>query len=271
MPTIVVTSEEPGAGKTGVAAVIARHFAYGGTPTRLIRAGSDERAALDAAYFASLDFVPGSPATPGEPAAAASGECVVVEAEAGKAPDLQGATVVTVGRTDAGISIAVGGGEGHSIPLDDVLAGFDLDDVQRILSAEVLVEGDSHAREVTCDHLVIAPIGSDAGEPYFQRFETFACVVRFDRTDMHLAAIKGDATFLVLTGGRRPMDYLFDVANAEGVPVLLSLNDTENTVIALEAVFDNTRFHGERKLERMAALLAESGALDALQATAAPA
>ena len=40
-----------------------------------------------------------------------------------------------------------------------------------------------------------------------------------------------------------------------GVPVMLSRTDTENTVIALEGIFDRTRFHGERKLERMSDLL----------------
>jgi BioD-like phosphotransacetylase family protein len=76
---------------------------------------------------------------------------------------------------------------------------------------------------------------------------------------MHLAAIKGGAGLLILTGGRRPMDYLFDVASAEGVPVLLALTDTENTVIALEPVFDNTRFSEERKLDRMSNLLESAG------------
>ena len=52
-----------------------------------------------------------------------------------------------------------------------------------------------------------------------------------------------------------PSDYLFDAASAKGIPVLLSRTDTENTVIALEGIFDNTRFQGERKLDRMAALL----------------
>ena len=40
---------------------------------------------------------------------------------------------------------------------------------------------------------------------------------------------------------------------------MLSRTDTENTVIALEGIFDRTRFHGERKLERMAELLGSTG------------
>jgi BioD-like phosphotransacetylase family protein len=82
-----------------------------------------------------------------------------------------------------------------------------------------------------------------------------AVVSRFDKTDMHLAAMATEPKFLVLTGGRRPSDYTIDAASARGIHVVLSRTDTENTVIALEPVFDDTRFHGERKLERMAELL----------------
>jgi len=46
--------------------------------------------------------------------------------------------------------------------------------------------------------------------------------------------------------------------------VLLSRTDTENTVIALEGIFDKTRFHGERKLDRMSALLEGTGLFEAL-------
>jgi hypothetical protein len=264
MPTIVVTSDEAGAGKTGVAAVLARHSAYSGVPTKLVRLPGDERAEADAAWFGSLDFVPGSATVPGDASAAPSGECVVIEAPAGTSPDIEGATVVSVSKSDAGLAVSIGGGDAMTIANDQTLAGFDIEDVQRILAAQVLVEGD--VSDVTCDHLVIAPIGSDAGEPYFRRFPSFACVVRFDRTDMHLAAIKGGAAFLVLTGGRRPMDYLFDVTSAEGVPVLVGMNDTENTVIALEAVFDKTRFHGPRKLERMVEVASAAGFFDAVDA-----
>jgi len=130
------------------------------------------------------------------------------------------------------------------------------------LNAEVLVKGDDG--DPTCDHLVIAPISSDAGQPYFRRFPAKAVVVRYDRTDMHLAAMQTEVECLILTGGRRPMDYLFDAATAKGVPVLLSRTDTENTVIALEGIFDSTRFHGERKLDRMAGLLEASGLYEAL-------
>ena len=63
------------------------------------------------------------------------------------------------------------------------------------------------------------------------------------------------------TGSRGEVGF---AASANGVPVLLSRTDTENTVIALEGIFDHTRFHGDRKLDRMAELLEGSGLFEAL-------
>jgi hypothetical protein len=270
VPTIIVTADNERAGKTGIAAAIARHYAYEGVPTRLVRLPGAGNADADAGWFGTLAFAPGSPAVPSEAMTAAAGDCLVVEAAAGTALKVDGATVVSVARNAYGITVSIAGHDApFAIATDRTLAGFTIDDVQALISAEVLVEGDRPVP--SCDHLVIAPIGSDAGEPYFRRFGSFACVVRFDRTDMHLAAIKGGANLLILTGGRRPMEYLFDVAAAEGVPVLLALTDTENTVIALEPVFDNTRFSGDRKLDTMSSLLAEAGLFAALPAVPAPA
>lgn len=149
-----------------------------------------------------------------------------------------------------------------AIPEDRTLNGFSLSEAKALVSADVLVEGDKG--DPTCDHLVVAPISADAGQPYFRRFKSMAVVVRFDKTDMHLAALAAQPEALILTGGRRPSDYLFDAANARGVPVLLSRTDTENTVIALEPIFDATRFQGDRKLDRMAELSADTGLIAAL-------
>jgi BioD-like phosphotransacetylase family protein len=288
---IVVTSKLPGEGKTGVATAIARHYAYLGRPVRLVRALSSEEGANvaeDAAYYHSLAFAPGSPfgAVPAqEVAAPGSQDVVVVEADLAAAAAITGATVLLVARHAAPSAMPSGlspaavvvtdlAGIGKEpvaeagspfvvkLPEDRSLAGFSVEEARSALNAETLVVGDGH--EPTCDYLVVAPIASDAGQPYFRRFDTKAVVVRFDKTDQHLAAMQANPACLILTGGRRPSDYLFDAASAKGIPVLLSRTDTENTVIALERIFDRTRFHGERKLERMATLLDGTGLYEAL-------
>lgn len=281
MAVIYVGSAQTGEGKTGVAATIARKLAYSGTPVRLVRLAEDGgNGEADAAWFGSLDFAPGTAASVASTIpAAAGGETLVVEGPLSAYPGGDAKLVVVAAErmpaAPAGTSaIVVTGVDGLAgartsetappvieIGEDRALAGFSVSEARAALNAEVLVEGESDS---TSDHLVIAPIGSDAGQPYLRRFESKAVVVRFDKTDQHLAAIKARPNVLILTGGRRPSDYLFDAAGANGIPVLLSRTDTENTVIALEGIFDKTRFHGERKLDRMAALLEGSGLFEAL-------
>ena len=291
MPLLAVISESAGAGKTGVAVAVARQLAYAGRPVWLARGESADaatNAAEDARWFATLDFAPGSAGTPVAPNTLpkASGDEIIV-AELDAAPANSDASVLVTRELPAEERVAelalaaivaldlaesvrsdapsdIGGVPLIAIPEDRTLAGFSVSEAQAALSAEVLVGGDD--LDPTCDHLVIAPIGSDAGQPYLSRFDSKAVVVRFDKTDQHLAALATEPNCLILTGGRRPSEYLFDAASARGVPVMLSRTDTENTVIALEGIFDRTRFHGERKLDRMAELLAGTALSDALAA-----
>ncbi len=278
MPVIVVTSDAAGAGKTGVAAAIARHVAYEGRPARLLRALGGANSAGDADFFASLEFVPGSPVTPVTVESITNPRVgtYVVELGLELANDIQADATVLVCRKQlptslpdgldltAVVVIAVEAGTKPppstvgDVPVigvqdDRALSGFSVSDARRLLNAESLVEADGNR---TCQDLVVAPFSADAGQPYLRRFARPAVICRFDRTDMHLAALRSDPGCLILTGGQRPSDYLFDAAQSQGIPVLLSAADTENTVIALEDAFEGTRFQGEWKLERMSDLLA---------------
>lgn len=285
MALIVVSSANPGDGKTGVAAAVARHYAYAGAAVRLARLATPEPSvgARDAELLASLEFAPAStPAAiqPSDVVNPPAGELLVLEAEADALAGLPVAQVVFVTRSaaaavpDAAAAVVVIGSRGEQpdelgrasvhVQEDRTLAGFSIAEAKAMLRAETLVEGDRPAT-TTCDYLVIAPFGSDAGQPYFRRFPSKAVVGRFDRTDMHLAAIRADADALILTGGRYPSDYVFDAARATGTPLLLSATDTENTVISLEALWDHTRFTGERKLDRMAELIEGTALFEALE------
>ncbi len=285
MPLLTVISDSPGAGKTGVAATVARSLAYAGRRVWLVRGeGDGGNAAADAHWYSTLEFAPGSASTPvaanvipppnddevvvaelDEPLERADATILVTRGLPEEARVAEVAPLAVVAVDVAASVLADAPDECGGAPLvalaeDRTLAGFSVSEAQATLRAETLVEGDG--LDLTCDHLVIAPIGSDAGQPYLSRFESKAVVVRFDKTDQHLAALVTEPACLILTGGRRPSEYLYDAASARGVPVMLSRTDTENTVIALEGIFDRTRFHGERKLERMSELLSEAGLVE---------
>lgn len=287
MPVVLVHGPR-GAGKTGVATAVARHLAYAGVAVRLVRlaTGDDELARADARWFASCEFAPGSPAESraavepfpegvlvaesDTPLDDSSSDVLRIAVSRGTLPpaDVVAGCVAAVVTAVPPYQIPslpteVGGVPLFVLPEDRTLAGFAIEEIQRRLAMRVLVEGEQPA-DVTCDELVIAPFGSDAGQPYFRRFAAPAVVARFDRTDMHLAALAADPVCLILTGGRLPSGYTLDAAQARGVPVLLAPTDTESTVHLLEDVFLATRFRGERKLERMSALLASTGLFERL-------
>ena len=285
MPLLTVISDAPGAGKTGVAATLARSLAYAGRRVWLVRGeGDGGNAAADAHWYSTLEFAPGSASTPvaanvipppnddevvvaelDAPLERADATILVTRGLPDEARVAEVAPLAVVAVDVAASALADAPDECGGAPLvalaeDRTLAGFSVSEAQSALRAETLVEGDG--LDPTCDHLVIAPIGSDSGQPYLERFESKAVVVRFDKTDQHLAALATEPACLILTGGRRPSEYLYDAASARGVPVMLSRTDTENTVIALEGIFDRTRFHGERKLERMSELLSGTGLVE---------
>lgn len=287
MPLILVYGPRR-AGKTGVASAIAQHLAYTGIPVRLARLAPDpdDGHRADARWFASCDFAPGSPLEPLTALEPFPDGVLIAESDAPPnevspvlapiavsrntlppADAVAGCVAAVVTSVPAfqlpSLPAEVGGVPLFVLPEDRTLAGFAIDEIQRCLVLRVLVEGEQPP-DATCDELVVAPFGSDAGQPYFRRFAAPAVVARFDRTDMHLAALAADPVCLILTGGRMPSGYTLDAAQARGVPVLLAPTDTESTVHLLEDLSLETRFRGERKLERMRTLLAATGLFERL-------
>jgi len=108
MAIVIVTSATPGAGKTGVATAIARHYAYQGRPVRLVRLAGEGSADADAAHFSSLAFAPGSSAIAATAAPADDPAVITVVEAAPEAANIPGATVVLVARGEAPKSAPAG-------------------------------------------------------------------------------------------------------------------------------------------------------------------
>jgi BioD-like phosphotransacetylase family protein len=85
MKTLLVTSPQPGAGKTGVIAALALRLAYEGHRVLALRVGSedDDGARQDAEYFAGLPFARGRGGRPVRP-----GQVAEVVAQGGRPVDL---------------------------------------------------------------------------------------------------------------------------------------------------------------------------------------
>jgi BioD-like phosphotransacetylase family protein len=120
----------------------------------------------------------------------------------------------------------------------------------KALRASALVE--TGGEDEAVEFLMLGPWSADPGQPYFMQHGSKAAVNRFDRMDLHLAALAADADCLILTGGGQPTPYLLDrVKGSErAVSVLLSPESSVRTVEVLDGLYGHTRFSGLRKANR---------------------
>jgi len=149
-----------------------------------------------------------------------------------------------------------------ALPEEKLLYAPTLAEIAAFLPAEFLL-GEEEA-DLVVEELMINPISSDPGQPYYARRRNKAVITRSDKTDAQLAALAGNTDALILTGGLMPSPYTLDRAVSDEVAVLLTRLDTRMTVRKLEDIYMTTRFGSERKLERMAELLHDRLNWDAL-------
>ncbi|MEX0786485.1 MAG: DRTGG domain-containing protein [Dehalococcoidia bacterium] len=209
-------------------------------------------------------------APPGEPsglAAKLAGRVVLVSSSLDdmRLGDLATASA-TLGKASAGVIVTRQAERGLSkveaklgerglkllvaLPEDRLLAGPSTTELAGALHASHLLEGDEEDEAV--ENVMIGPVSADPGQPYFLQHGSKAVVNRFDKMDLHLAALATEPDCLILTGGRPPTPYLIDRASANdwGLSVLLSPESTVRTMELVDELYGRTRFAGERKLQR---------------------
>jgi BioD-like phosphotransacetylase family protein len=284
MPTLLLVSPEPLAGKTTVAVGLAQGLRGRGQTSSFSRLPGDDHAEADAALFATLERSSGDSsqgvriieAPAGEASASLTGDpegraLVVADGSrplsrtleycgalgnrfAGlvlnKTPPKRAESLRTDGQT-AGVNLVA------VVPEDRLLAAPVLRDVATALSA--IVEHFNNGTGLQpLERPVIATIGADPGQGYFARYDASAVIVRSDKPDLQLAALNAGATCLILTGGLPLLSYVLDRAEEDEIPLLRTGLDTITTVRAIEHLFAATPFQGgEAKVRRIAELLSE--------------
>ncbi len=153
------------------------------------------------------------------------------------------------------------------VPEDRLLAGPTVHEMAEALHASRLVE--TAPEDEAVEFVMLGPISADPGQPYFLQHGSKAVVNRFDKMDLHLAALATGPDCLILTGGQLPSPYFLDRVHGhdQEISVLLSPEDTVRTVALLDDLYTRTRFSGQRKLQRAADLLRQH--LDVQQLAAA--
>ncbi len=144
-----------------------------------------------------------------------------------------------------------------ALPEDRLLAGPNVREMAETLRASRLVE--EGGEEEALEFIMLGPISADPGQPYFLQHGHKAVINRFDKMDLHLAALAPEPDCLILTGGQAPSPYLLDRLAGSGleITVLLSPEGTVRTVELLDDLYGRTRFTGRRKLDRAVELFSE--------------
>jgi BioD-like phosphotransacetylase family protein len=130
------------------------------------------------------------------------------------------------------------------------------------------LDGEVSLWEERCDELVefimIGGFFLDPGDYVFSRREQKAVIVRADRPDLQMAALRTSTACLVLTGGQNPIQYVTYHAQQEEVPVVLVQSPTLQAMERLHTLAQRVTVHNPRKVERFHQLLDQHCGLPAL-------
>ena len=112
------------------------------------------------------------------------------------------------------------------------------------------------------DNVLIGGLVLDWGPFYFRSQENTCVVVRGGRPDVQLSALQSETTrAMVLTGGDKPIDYVFYEARTKRIPLIVVDGDTNSTMAALDAMAPAGFTHPD-KLGRMSELIAERSIIE---------
>ena len=146
------------------------------------------------------------------------------------------------------------------LPEDRRLAASTVDSLINHLKGELVFDVNTTSELV--DHVLIGGLVLDWGPFYFRSQDNTCVVVRSGRPDVQISALQSDTTrALVLTGGEKPIDYVFYEARTKRIPLILVDGDTKTTMGALDEMAPAGFSHPD-KLARISKLLAEHSIIE---------
>ena len=288
MPSIIISSISDSAGKSALAAVTISRLRYDGVGVvsgadtgELFSQDSGVKQVASADIDASSDSVSIIEGSAGDP-----------EADVALAEKLD-ASIVLVAELDEDVAVAVPGyGQRlagvvlnkvpryREVHAERMLAALSDDGVKclgwvpedRRLAANTVesviahLEGrlafDINTTTELVDNVLIGGLVLDWGPFYFRSQENTCVVVRGGRPDVQLSALQSETTrAMVLTGGDKPIDYVFYEARTKRIPLIVVDGDTNSTMAALDLMATAGFTHPD-KLSRMSELIAERAIIE---------
>lgn len=141
------------------------------------------------------------------------------------------------------------------VPEARILLGVSVAQLARHLDGRFVSNGTG--AENLLERFQVGAMSLDGGEQWFSQYSDNAVIVRGDRPDIQMSALRASISCLVLTNGVDPIEYVKYEAEQEEVPVMVVGADTIATMDALNTLTDRALFDHPRKLERFIQLVEE--------------
>jgi BioD-like phosphotransacetylase family protein len=152
------------------------------------------------------------------------------------------------------------------IPRDHLLQATSVAELADHLSARVLCcQG---KLDELVEHFSVGAMNVEGALRYFRRTPNKAVITGGDRSDIQLAALETSTRAIVLTGDLYPNSIILSRAEQQGVPILLTRDDTLSTVERIETLLGRQRVRSPKKIGRALELLRAHVDLDRLLAAA---
>ena len=146
------------------------------------------------------------------------------------------------------------------LPEDRRLSANTVDSLMEHLEGELAFDVNTTSELV--DNVLIGGLVLDWGPFYFRSLDNTCVVVRSGRPDVQISALQSETTrAIVLTGGEKPIDYVFYEARTKRIPLIVVDGDTDATMDALDSMAPEGFSHSE-KLSRVSQLLSDRSMID---------
>lgn len=118
-------------------------------------------------------------------------------------------------------------------------------------------------RFVTCEdkndelveHFLVGGLGMDNGTEYFGIRNNKAVIIRGDRPDIQMAALRTPTKCMLITNGIEVIEYVKYESDLNQVPVIVVDTDTLTTMESLDSLLPDVKFDHPEKLDRFKELL----------------
>lgn len=142
------------------------------------------------------------------------------------------------------------------LPRDRALSAITLGDLIKGLQAKPLNEFDR--MDDLVENIMAGSHGVDPGLYYYSQRDKKVVVLRSDRPDMQIAALRTPTLAMFLSGkGHMYNEALFQ-AKANNIPVFSVSGSTEEVIEKISQVIKPVPFYGMKKVERIGKLLADN-------------